>query len=255
MSDGEGGSRSLPETPVPIAMVVFDLDDTLIDTFGVLVPAAHRAASEAMARALDEIDGAPDADAIQAVRERLLAEDPRDLDARVAAALELPTPEATQAAARAGSNAWHRPRIPAECKLDLKGVRSLLRRLARDYKLVLLTQGDPATQAAKLRKAKLEDSFKQAVYVPVEGSKFTALGKLMERNEIRGQQVVVIGDRPDREIEAANRLGCWTIRVQRGEFAELEPASEAERAHATVSETEAVQPLLLSHFVPPARVR
>jgi putative hydrolase of the HAD superfamily len=237
-------NRSLPATPTPCRVLVFDLDDTLIDTHGVLLDHAHRRAAAAMI----EAGASGSIDDVLALRHQLFNADPRgDLERTVARALGLEG-EVLEAVAQAGRLTFHRPAMPAEQELALPGARTMLRRLARDFTLILLTRGDPPTQAAKLRKAQLADAFEQRIFVPLESTKSAALTGLLERLGCQPNEVVVIGDRPDQEIRAGTDLGCWTIRLRRGEFAAIEPTA-MEQPHATVSNLRELQDILLAHFV------
>jgi len=234
--------RPLPTGMLPCRAVIFDLDDTLIDSAGVLVPAGHRQAAVAMVAAGLK---ASVEDVVRA-RMELFAQDPRaDLEARVLARFGATDP----AIALAGKVAYHKPLVPSE-GLALPGAHAMLRRLMRDYPLFLVTRGDTAAQADKARKAKLVGSFDQIVYVPLASDKRAAFTALLGRMGLAGGECVAIGDRPDAEIAAANALGMWTVRVHRGEFAALVPRTADEVPHWTVTDVREVQPLLLAHFAP-----
>ncbi|MHC4940670.1 MAG: HAD family hydrolase, partial [Planctomycetota bacterium] len=117
-----------------MALAVFDLDDTLIDTRGVLLPRAL----DAVARAC----GVP--------VERLNARG-KKID-EVLRGIELPADLRARAA-----EAWYDPRVPA--LEPLPGVREMLARLQGRIHLALLTRGDPSRQRNKISRFGLADRF------------------------------------------------------------------------------------------------
>lgn len=272
-----------PDNPVPLRAVIFDLDDTLIDTLGLLVADGHLRAAAAMAAAIDPADpgvagGSVDvADrdargwtdvrrtltrddltpAAQRIydlrRERFDADPSGDLEAAVLDALEVTDSDRREAAAEAGRRAYHRPRVPHE-GLALQGAHSMLRRLRRDFTLYLVTIGDPEIQGEKARKSKLLPSFDQVRLVPRTATKAGALADLIATAGLQPVDCCAVGDRPRGEIAAANGLGMYTIRVRRGEFAAVEPQAPDEHAHWTVEDIRDVQGILTEHFLPAPRV-
>lgn len=195
----------------PLA-VVFDLDDTLMDTLGQCVRAAQREAAAAMRAAgltapLESILALREAFQGQAV----------DLDRLVAETLGARDVERVAAAGRRafferdpGALVAH-PFVPE--------VLAAVRARAR---CVLLTAGAPATQRTKLERLGLTDAFDEALFVDslAGEDKHRALGAWIGRAGLPPSRVLVVGDRPQGEIAAALHLGCPALRIRAGEFAE-----------------------------------
>ncbi len=172
-------------------LVVFDLDDTLIDTRNVLLPLALKRVADAT--------GIP----------------PERLDARgkrideVLAGVRDVTPEQRRAAAEA----WYRPEVPS--LTPLQGARDVLEALRGRVRLVLLTRGDPARQRRKIEQCGLGPLFDEIVIRPIEapGSKRDDLAALLARHRIGPSRCGVIGDDDRDEIKHARDLGCLAIKV------------------------------------------
>jgi len=171
--------------------VVFDLDDTLIDTRGCLVP-------EALAR-VARAAGVP--------RERLDAAG-KSIDEVLRPAG--PLSEAVRAAAAA---AWYSPDVPRLAPVP--GALDLLQCLAGITRLFLLTRGDPVRQQRKIDRAGLRDRFEAVIVRPIEatGTKRDDLLAILDRCRIQPHECLVVGDDEHDEIFHARALGCDAVRV------------------------------------------
>lgn len=170
---------------------VFDLDDTLVDTKGALLPDALRRTAAALG-----VDAA-----------RL---DPAGKRVEEVVAPLGPLPPALQAAAAA---AWYAPDVPP--LEPLPGMRELLERLRGRLLLFLVTRGDPARQARKLARCGLAPCFDRVVIRPIgaPGSKADDFRALLAEHGVAPEECAVIGDDPDDELAHAAALGCAAFRV------------------------------------------
>ncbi len=210
-----------PRAPLPPgtgpAAFVLDLDDTLLDTAGLLVPAADARAIAAMRRSGLALDGEQAARALAALREEgqcadLFGELARRFDADIRCG----------EAGAAEFFAFEVPPLALEERVD-----RALHDLARLAPLVLLTAGNEPTQRAKVARLGIATRFEQRLYVGLHaGAKEEALRALLAAAPDRpAERVVVVGDRATSEIRAGNRLGCVTVLVRRAgaEFGAHEP--------------------------------
>jgi FMN phosphatase YigB (HAD superfamily) len=62
----------------------------------------------------------------------------------------------------------------------------------------------------------------------------------MEGDGLQAEEVLIVGDRLDREIRAGRRLGCWTCRMEHGEGGWASPRDALEQPHYTVGVIEGV---------------
>ncbi len=183
--------RDTLRADVPTALAVFDLDDTLIDTTGVLVPAALASVARAISRDITTLNA----------RGKRIDEVLANVDGL------------TDAQQFAASAAWYVPAVPALNVLP--GVDAMLDTLAGKIHLALLTRGNPERQWAKIRACKLELRFKSVCIrnIESEGSKADDLQSLMREFGVLAAKTAVIGDDPEDEIHHGAKLGCLTILV------------------------------------------
>ena len=213
----------------PLRAVFLDLDDTLLDTAGILLGPARLEAGAAMVAA-----GLPGtAEEAAAGLERVSRESPRGNPFEALAEARGADPIRV---GYAGWNAFFRRAVPERMPL-MAGVEEGLAALrARGVRLLLVTFGDVATQESKVRATGVAAHVDAVVYEPLApaSDKGRAFRALCEEEGLDPRECAAIGDRPDAEIAAAKRLGMRTVRVRRGEHRWMEPRSDDERADATV---------------------
>ena len=119
--------------------------------------------------------------------------------------------------------------------------RPLLSELYERNTLSLLTTGAPYDQIKKINGDSLADSllyfFRCIRVVTTVNDKFAALEDLVNSHSLsprNRRRIIVIGDRPDVEIKAANFFNCTSVRVEQGKYADMKPADESEIATYTV---------------------
>ena len=173
------------------ALAIFDLDDTLIDTRGTLLPAA-----------LDRV----------ATRLGLPVERLNRRGKQIGEVLE-GLPDLDEAAVRAAAEEWYSPEVPA--LEPLPGAREALERLKGRIPLFLVTRGDPERQQRKVDRAGLRSYFDEVVVRPIEGggSKREDFERLIARCGAAADRCAVIGDDDSDELRHARDLGCVAILV------------------------------------------
>jgi FMN phosphatase YigB (HAD superfamily) len=212
--------------PPKIRGVVFDLDDTLIDTTGQLLIPAHSEAAAAMISA-----GLPGSlEEVARKRLDLSRARPREsVDLLVARFYGVDDHAIVTAGHEAFYNRAVRRLEPFEDAI------AVLESLAEDHIVCLcVTAGHPETQQRKLSLTGLAAHLTTVCVVPPGDSKEEAIAELMREHDLTPEATVVIGDRIDREIAAARRLGCWAVRVDHGEGRFARPEVPDEQPHYTV---------------------
>lgn len=106
-----------------------------------------------------------------------------------------------------------------------RGVANALDRLAGVVRLGCITDGDPAQQRAKLAATGLADVFEVVVCTDEHGRRHRKPHPLGFRVALASLGVpatacVMVGDRPDKDVVGAHRVGMVAIRVRQGEHAD-----------------------------------
>jgi FMN phosphatase YigB (HAD superfamily) len=209
-----------------IRCVIFDLDDTLYDCLVQRVRAAHRYA----ARAMVEAGLKANMEAVYRARMRAFRQDPmlRHIDAEVTRCFNAEDPDAISRIAR---EAYFNCPVG---KLSLfPGSLPLLRFLAkRGVRNFIVSFGEPKIQRAKVKALGLdrEPSVEKIFYADRNNvlTKEAAFRKIHKRTGLPPSEILVIGDRPSREIRAGRELGMHTVRVRHGEFKSQKPTGPEE---------------------------
>lgn len=209
-----------------IRCVILDLDDTLYDCFGQRVRAAHRHAAQAMVEAGLNAG----VEAVYRARMRAFRQDPmlRHIDAEVSRHFRAEDPEAVSRAAR---EAYFNCPVG---KLTLfSGSLPLLRFLAKSgVRNFIVSFGEPKIQHAKVKALGLDrEPSVEKIYFADRNNMLTkeaAFRKIQKRTKLTPGEMLIVGDRPAREIRAGRELGMHTVRLRHGEFKAQMPAGPEE---------------------------
>lgn len=206
--------------------VAFDLDDTLVDTRRLLIPAAARECAQAM------IDRGLRAELSQALaeRERLHREKPREsVYERLVESFGVREGATPQDVAEAGRLAFHRRDVASGLE-PFPAALGLLEILRRKYKLYLVTSGDSGTQLRKIEAFGLSGRFDGVFAVdPSKGErKGDAFAAILRLSGARPDECLSVGNRVDTDIAEAKGLGWKTCWVMQGEYARMLPENELE---------------------------
>lgn len=193
--------------------IAFDLDDTLIDTSGLLVPEASRQACEAMKK----LGLRCSVEECMTWREKLAKEmSHREIFLEIARKYN---PSPVDKMATAGIQTFYNPDIPNFLPL-LPGAQTTLEYcLSNNYTLFLVTSGSPETQRKKVKAAGIQDLFKK-IYT-LDGfkgeKKRLAFQDILKNEPIRPVELLSVGNRLFEEIRQAKQLGATTCYFRYGE--------------------------------------
>lgn len=209
-----------------IHCVIFDLDDTLYDNLGQRVRMAHRHAAKAMVQAGLRAE----VDEVFRARMRAFRIDPmlRFIDPEVTRYFAAEDPEIITAAAR---EAYFNCPV-GKIKLfpdSLPLLRFLASRCVRNF---IVSFGEPEIQRAKVKALGLDhEAAVEEIYYADRGNVLTKEGafrKIQQKTGLDSNEILIVGDRPMREIRAGKELGMHTVRLRHGEFKNQEPMSAEE---------------------------
>ena len=206
--------------------LVFDLDDTLLDTFRQLVPRASREAVVAM------IEAGLNADveaALAAWDEHGRTAPRREIFSHLATKFGLREGFDPSAVEKRGYHTFYNRKVETDITL-FEGTRELLTSLRESYVLHLVTSGSKVTQEEKIRILGIRGFFSSITHVdPSRGDKkgaaFKAIG---EKSQVLPSRHLSIGNRVDTDVGEARAIGwkgCW---VRYGEHMAMMPSSEIE---------------------------
>lgn len=223
----------------PPAAVVVDLDDTVFPQAAYL-----RGAARAVGRAATGagLDGQRMRRAL--TRELRAGSDRGGTIDRALAACGVPAERAGQVLPElvAAFTAYRPVRLA-----PYPGVAGALAALARRYPLCCLTDGNPVIQRAKLAATGVSGAFREVVITDELGGRAARKPNpagLLRAAELLGVppgELVVIGDRPGKDVAVAAAVGARSIRVRTGEYA---AAPDLPAATVTVRDLRAAADLL-----------
>lgn len=221
--------------------IIFDLDDTLLDTSGALIPAAARRAVEAMLRASSEAmlrasseatlrissatpDHERDVQVLLQRRSEILRADPR-------ADVWLQLAHGNDEVADVGRRAFFAHPIeamPGEALRPTPGAIEILHWTRERATLHLVTSGDQPTQEKKIARLGIAHFFESIEFVDPKHAygrtKNQAFKKTLERfSAVAPASFVSVGNRVDTDLGEAKILGCKTVWIRYGEHANLTP--------------------------------
>ena len=208
--------------------ITFDLDDTLLDTSGSLIPAAARRAVEAMLRSSNSED---DPKHWLAQRTEILRKDPRaDVWLRLA--------NGDDEIADIGRRAFFTHPIellPNEAMRMTEGAIEILNWSRERATLHLVTSGDDITQMKKIDRLGIAHFFDSIQVVDATQSpggpsrKTAAFEKIATKfADIKPESFVSVGNRVDTDLGTAKVLGWKTTWVRYGEHSNLIPQRREE---------------------------
>jgi len=209
-----------------IRCVIFDLDDTLYDCLGQRVRVTHRYAAQAMVEAGLKAD----AEEVYRARMRAFRTDPmlRYIDAEVTRHFGAENPEEISRIAR---EAYFN--CPVGKLMLFPGSLPLLRFLAkRGVRNFIVSFGEPRIQHAKVKSLGLDrEPSVEKIYFADRNNVLTkeaAFRKIQKRTKLMSSEILIVGDRPAREIRAGRELGMHTVRLHHGEFKFQKPVGPEE---------------------------
>ena len=197
-------------------LIIFDLDDTLIDTSGSVTPFKMRQCLEAFVqRGLKIAD-------FDAAFHRLL-----DINRKAGSSEEA---HARFLGEIGGDAKWiqeaaremTQPLPPDFVVSETPGAKEILQILAQKCPLALVTGGSPPFQLEKLEKAGIDKSFFSKMAIPKDSVKGPIYEGLIREFSLPSEAVWVCGDRVAMDLEPAHRLGCRTVHMRWGRGLQLE---------------------------------
>lgn len=221
-----------------VKAVIFDLDDTLVDTTRYLIDPLESDAARMMIEA--GVSGATHEEVHDTLMQ-LRMHHPDRIEEELRNRLPQTPPAAIEARRRALATA---PSMLSELRMRPE-VSNLLARLSATYKLYMVTAGPRDFQRQKIEHLDRQHHIRQYFDEdPVDSIVDSASAETKEermlalvKGRYKKEAVVVVGNRWDHEIRAGKKLGMRTICVRHGEGSSLVPHEEThDPAHLVVND-------------------
>ncbi|MDE3055372.1 MAG: HAD family hydrolase [Verrucomicrobiota bacterium] len=186
-------------------MIVFDLDDTLLDTSGGITPFKLK---EALSFLFEDVG--------EELYQELLVLNRTASSSKEALAALAKRRGARQENILRAFAALTSPLPPQFFIPTTPGALQVLRTLHSLCPLVLVTGGKPSFQLEKMEKAGIDRSLFSKIVVSEKGSKGEAYADLPGEFSLRPEQIWVCGDRVEMDLRPARELGFHTVQMQWG---------------------------------------
>lgn len=197
---------------MPIRAIAFDLDDTLMDTTGILVPRAALNAFQIL------IDAGLKLTLEQCEEKRTqMIKNVSHKDVFATLAKDHGTTETLKVLDHA-NKAFYEPHLQNQLPL-LEGARQNIDQLKNNYSLYIVTAGFESAQNQKVKALGIHRDFKKVFVVNSleKERKFGAFQKILELENIQPDELLCIGNSLSSEIKDAKKLGAVACYFEFGE--------------------------------------
>ena len=208
-----------------LSVIIFDLDDTLIDTYSILISPLEKKAARMMINA-----GCPlrDEKELASLLLEFRRTSPSIIEQRISEVIINIAPEILDARQSIFSRDSLRNLNLQDLKMDPE-VLNLIQGLKKHYMLYLVSEGILEFQKRKVEQLDLWNEFDNVFIVRNSSEKESKIRLLIRELNLPAKEFLVVGNRLDREIRAGNRLGATTAWVRRGEGEEIDIREDTEK--------------------------
>ncbi|MFN3696182.1 MAG: HAD hydrolase-like protein [Pseudobdellovibrio sp.] len=195
-----------------IQSIAFDLDDTLLDTSGILAPKACSEAFQILIKAGLKITESE----CESIRVEMIKKTSHK-DVFKYLVDQFGSSETYKALELATERFYH-PKIPNKLPL-LDGAIENIKFLSKKYNLYIVTAGLNEAQQSKVNALEIRSFFKDVMVVNSlkNERKFDAFRKILEIEHISADQLLCIGNSLSSEIKDARLIGAWACYFEFGE--------------------------------------
>ncbi len=217
-------------------LIIFDLDDTLVDTSGCLTPLKLRAA-------FFEVMGVEASESLEAwsLLERLNqdAESAKIAFLEFAEILELPEGSIEKGLAAIYGD------IPEEAVLfPLEDVVETLEELSERHQLALVSMGEEKQQREKMEKAGIDSTIFSRITISSSRDKKPHYEKILQDLHYPPKETLVCGDRVAIDLIPARELGCTTVQMKWGRGLKGLSLKEKSAVDFTITEFKQIKDVL-----------
>jgi len=190
-------------------LIIFDLDDTLIDTSGSITPVFLRKTIQALIKNGLQIDE-------NSAFEKIIKIDKTSPSSKESIKKFLLDVNANKNFYDIAYKAMINTSLSNIKILTLKNVKSTLKYLSNFHKLAIVTAGDEKLQFHKIKKAGIDTSIFSKIVVAKSSNKEPYYKEIIEELNIDIKKSFVCGDRVKMDLKSAKKIGCKTIHMKWG---------------------------------------
>ena len=114
----------------------------------------------------------------------------------------------------------------------------------RGMKLALVSHGNTVIQMQKIAALKVGEYFDAISICAVSEDKEKEFEHIITQFKVPRPEVLIIGDRVEREIEYGNRLGCITVQFCGGKYADVVPQNDFQKPHYCITRLSELKQIL-----------
>jgi putative hydrolase of the HAD superfamily len=191
-------------------LIIFDLDDTLIDTSGCITPVK-------LGQALHKVEeaGWQFASYSKALQELLEC---NELAASAEKALQdfFSAKKIPDRFLQIAKDEVYKTLADGIDIVPMEGAFTLLQNLKKQHELAIVSVGNQHQQLFKLKKAGIDTAFFYKIYTISEGSKKEYYRMLQKKLGVPFSSIIVCGDRIEGDLLPAKELGCIAVHMKWG---------------------------------------
>lgn len=190
-------------------LIIFDLDDTLIQTSASVTPLKFKSALARMIKEGCSIE-------LEESFAELMRINEKAAGSKEAFEVFTNRLEIEKKYLQIALNEVYHTSLEGIAIPPSKGAIKILTELKKENHLALVSMGKFDRQMNKMEKAGIDSPLFYKISILEEGSKRGAYQKLIENLSISPSEVLVIGDRIQVDLAPAKELGCTTVHMKQG---------------------------------------
>ncbi|PIN76350.1 hypothetical protein COV17_02915 [Candidatus Woesearchaeota archaeon CG10_big_fil_rev_8_21_14_0_10_36_11] len=191
-------------------LLIFDLDDTLIDTTGCIAPLKLKMALSAM------VDAGLHVDSFSNALFQLKKIDTKSPSGKKSIHLFLEKMGASEDLCKIGVETYYEFKDLNFSVNTLPRANEMLYELNRSHDLVIVSKGIEKVQLLKMQKAGIDPTLFKKVVITNEYYKKSEYQKVIKELQYLPENTIVCGDRVDGDLLPAKELGLKTVHIQWG---------------------------------------
>ncbi len=189
-------------------LIIFDLDDTLIDTTSIVPVMLEKA----LRKMIEEDLSVSFSEGLK----RLLEIDKRSIKAKESLKVFLSEIQADNKFYEIAVKEYY-TKLPDHIKIfTLPGAKDILDELKKKHLLAILSIGKKSIQIDKLKKAGIDSALFSKIVITESEDKKPYYKEILDSLNYQAKECVACGDRISYDLKPAKELGCNTIHVKWG---------------------------------------